>query len=387
MPEKPIVVFDLCVTNNSPSGQDILGMLGGLYQEYQFTVLSDEFDDPAPGKIEWIRVPLPAKPIFLRFMAFQWLAPRYYQRYLQQNKRPWLILGTEGEYVDCDICWAHFCHAAYLNNQWPSNKSKGLRRVARSINHRFNANREAKAFKQAKVIVVPSKGLGNEVAQTYPAFADKIVEIPNPIEIERFRRPAEFDSRPIRESFGFRDEDIVMVFIALGDFSRKGLDLLLEAISKLSTPQAKLLVVGGSSSEVKEYEQIRDRLGLSKQVAFAGFQKDVRPYLWSADLFVFPSAYETFSRIVFEASAAGLPFIATKVHGVVDVLEDGVNGWLVEREVASITPVLEEALTDKTRLREMGETAKNKVQNYDVTSCVKRWRSLLQELELTHPSK
>lgn len=386
MPKKAIAIFDLCVTNNSPSGQDILGMLQGLYQEYDFTVLSDAFDNPASDRINWVKVPLPAKPIFLRFMAFQWLAPQYYQRYLSQKGKPWLILSTEGEYVNCDICWAHFCHSAYLKHHWFLNKSKGLRRVARSINHRFNANREAKAFEKAKVIVVPSKGLGDEVKQTYPAFCDKIVEIPNPIEIERFTRPEGFDSQPIRHRYGFGKGDIVMVFVALGDFSRKGLDLLLEALSKLKQPTAKLLVVGGSLSEVKEYEQIRDKLGLSNLVAFAGFQKDVRPYLWSSDLFVFPSAYETFSRIVFEASASGLPFVATKVHGVVDLLEDGINGWLVERNLESINRVLEQALKNKETLAKMGKTAKNMVQDYDVDSCVNRWRALLRSLEETNCS-
>jgi glycosyltransferase involved in cell wall biosynthesis len=381
MQQKAVVVFDLYVTNTSPSGQDILGMLSGLYEDYDFTVFSDGFDDPSSGKIAWIRVPLPAKPIFLRFMVFQWLAPFYYQRYLKLHGKPWLVLGTEGEYVNCDISWAHFCHAAYLKHHWVVNKSRGLRRIARLINHRFNANREAKAFEKAKVIVVPSKGLGEEVAQTYPAFRNKIVEIPNPIEIEGLARPEAFDRLSIREQFGFGDRDLLMVFIALGDFSRKGLDLLLEAIAQLEQPSAKLLVVGGSQSEVKEYEQIRDKLGLSKVVAFAGFQQDVRPYLWSSDLFVFPSAYETFSRIVFEASAAGLPFIATKVHGVKDLLVDGVNGWVVEREVESISRGLQQALKEPEKLKQMGETAQKMVQDYDVDSCVARWRSLLEKLD------
>lgn len=382
MQHKAIVVFDLYVTNTSPSGQDILGMLSGLYEDYDFTVFSDGFDDPSSGKITWLRVPLPAKPIFLRFMVFQWLAPLYYQRYLQNQKKPWLVISTDGEFVDCDICWAHFCYQAYLKNQWPTSKIRGLRRVARSINYRFLSVMQAKALKRAKKIVVPSQGLANEIAETYPEFVrDKMTVIANPVEIKDFARPDRFDSSNVREKFGFEPGDIVMAFAALGDFGRKGLDLLFNVLAGLQNPRAKLLIVGGSPSEIREYEQKKSRLGLSKNVIFAGFQKDVRPYLWSSDLFVFPSAYETFSRIVFEASAAGLPFIATKVHGVEDLLVDGINGWVVEREVESITRGLQQALKEPEKLKKMGENAQKMVQDYGVDSCVSRWRSLLEKLE------
>ena len=59
-------------------------------------------------------------------------------------------------------------------------------------------------------------------------------------------------------------------------------------------------------------------------------QSDVRPYLWSSDVFVFPSLYETFSLVTYEAAASGLPIVVSQLYGVEDLLRDGDNGFLIE---------------------------------------------------------
>lgn len=376
--KRKILVFDFNVTKNSPAGSCVLDMIAGLYRDYELTVISEAFENPAPDEISWIRVPLPAKPILLRYIVFQYLAPIYYKRYYLANYgRPWLIIATQGEFVSCDISYAHFGHRAYLNNQWRSSSVKGLRFVARWINHQFNAWTEAQAFANAKVIVVPSNGLANELSQTYPLIQDKIVTLPNPVDINKFSRPEAFDQQTIRQKLGFSVDDVVILFLALGDFERKGLKLLLEAIAKLQNPHAKLLVVGGTSSVIKEYEHLRNKLGLSSHVVFVGFQANVEPYFWTSDLLVHPSAYETFCLSVFQAAAAGLPFIATRLYGVEEFLQDGVNGYLVEREVSALTQLLERVVSDKAKLAAMGAVGRNLVRNYDVLSFVIRWQSIL----------
>jgi len=381
-PEKrKIVVFDFNITKTSPAGSCILQVISGLYEDYQFTVIAEAFENPAPDKISWIRVPLPAKPLFLRYLTFQWLAPIYYKLYYLANQEaPWLVISTQGEFVNCNISYAHFGHRAYLNNQWRSSSVRGLRRVVRWINHQFNAWTEAQAFTNAKTIVVPSKGLANELSQTYPQIKEKIITVPNPVDINKFARPEAFDNRATREQLGLIVDDVVMVFVALGDFERKGLNLLLEALANLQNPNAKLLVVGGTQSVIEEYKQLQNKLGLSNRVVFAGFQTDVRPYLWSSDLFVLASIYEVFPLVALQAPAAGLPVVATKLYGVEEFLQDGINGWLVEREVSALTQVLDQALSDKAKLAQMGAVARNLVSNYDLASFVTRWQFVLDSL-------
>ncbi|HLP88553.1 MAG TPA: glycosyltransferase family 4 protein [Nostocaceae cyanobacterium] len=376
-----IVIFDFNVTKNSPIGSCVLQLVTDIYKDYQITVVADIFENPAPEEINWIRVPLPPKPVLLRYVLFQWLAPIYYRKYYRNNsgKKP-LIIASQGEFINCDISYSQFGHQAYLDNQWHTNTSKGLRRLARWMIHKFNANTEAKAFAHTQKIVVPSQGLAKELTETYPQIANKIVIIPNPVDIHKFAPPQEFNRQEMRKKFNFSANDVVMIFVALGDFERKGLNLLMESLAKLENPQAKLLVVGGTESIIQEYKQLQNQLGLANQVYFAGFQTDIRPYLWASDLLVHPSTYETFCLVVFQGCAAGLPFMATQLYGVEEFLQNGINGWQVERNLDSISTTLQQILGNKTKVIEMGKIARNMVNSYDAPIFVSRWRSIIQKL-------
>jgi glycosyltransferase involved in cell wall biosynthesis len=99
---------------------------------------------------------------------------------------------------------------------------------------------------------------------------------------------------------------------------RKGLVLVMETMNGIARSDVKLLVVGGEASSVRDYTRRAVALGIGGQVVFVGRQTQVRPFLWLADAFVFPTAYEAFSLSILEATAAGLPLIVTRVHCVED---------------------------------------------------------------------
>jgi glycosyltransferase involved in cell wall biosynthesis len=110
-------------------------------------------------------------------------------------------------------------------------------------------------------------------------------------------------------------------------------------------------------------------------VKFFGMQKDVRPFLWGADAFVLPSAYETFSLVAFEAAGAGLPVLVSRVYGVEDILTDGVAGFLIERSSSGVADGIRRfvSLTHEER-RGMGLRARQAVRAYSVDNFVEAWR-------------
>lgn len=377
MSQKSIAVFDLSITTDSPAGSCVLQILKNLSHEYHFIVFADRFDNPDSEAITWIRVPLPSKLVIARYIVFKYLAPIYYQRFIQrQSHQPDLVISTEGEFSDCDICYVHFCHRAYLNQQIL--KLSSLRGVVRFVNHHFNARAEAQSLRQAKTTVVPSLGLAHELSKTYgSAIPGAIETIPNPLNVDAFTRPDSHNSSQLRAQLGWASDDIVLAFAALGDFERKGLALVVQALSALNAPQVKLVVVGGNDALVRGYKDECDRLNLSEQVRFVGFHSDIRPYLWLSDLFVLPSAYETFSLVVFQAAIAGLPIMATQLYGVEEFLQPGVNGWLVERNQASIETALKQVVERRSQLKEMGRQAHVAASQYSVPRFVEQWQKLL----------
>ena len=376
--KKRIAIFDLSITSDSPAGSCILQLVKHLADEFQFVIFADRFENPDPQKIAWIRVPLPNKPVIARYVSFKYLAPSYYRRYAQQQGEPDLIIATEGEFSDCDICYVHFCHRAYLAEQ--PTKLSSLRDLVRFANHHFNARTEADALQKASTIVVPSQGLANQLARTYSAVKNKeVIPISNPIDVPYFTRPNSFNVQKHRQQLGFTRTDIVLVFVALGSFPRKGLDFILRALAQLNAAQLKLLVVGGNASEIETYTGLSNRLKIANRVKFIGLQTDVRPYLWLSNLFVLPSSYETFSLVTFQAAVAGLPLVTTQLYGVSELLEPGTNGWLIERNAKTIAQTLKNVIQNQHKLSSMGAAAHQSAAKYNISQFIEQWRSLITQ--------
>ncbi len=385
MRKSGIAIFDLSVTHTSPAGSCVLAEVQGLHDTYAVTVFSDRYEGVAGTDGEFVRIPLPRRPIVLRYWLFQILAPLRYWLWRASNSRPALIQTTQGQFVWADVAYAHFCHRAYLKGQWKQSTVKGLRRVLRRVNHGYNALMEGWAFRYARRIVVPSRGLQRELAREYPEVADRIEVIPNPVDLDAYVRPIDFDRSSARARQGYNEDHTVFVFVALGDFSRKGLGLILPALAGLPDgfrDGARLLVVGGGQGEITQYREMAQALGVSDKVAFAGMQQDVRPYLWASDVFVLPSAYETFSLAAAQAAAAGLPpIVSLGLYGPEDYVVHGVSGWVVRRDVDGVKHALQDAIEGRRgRLPTMSAAVQAAVQQYSEQAFVDRWNTLYTQL-------
>jgi glycosyltransferase involved in cell wall biosynthesis len=373
-----LVIFDMNISRISPAGSCVLAEIEGLYRYYDITVVAERFENPCPELIRWLRVPLPRGPVILRYVLFQFFAAAIYSMHFGFRKRPDLIQATQGQFPWCDISYAHFCHKAYLSEQWRISGVSGMRRALRWATHQFNAAMERWAFATATQIVVPSLGLAREIARTYPGIAAKIRPLANPVDLDRFLRPADFDRQAIRAKLNIEDTEAMLLFVALGDFDRKGLSILLEAMS-ISNAHAKLVVVGGNGGEIARFSSRAESFGIADRVRFVGFQDDVRPYFWAADVFTFPSAYETFCLVAIQAAAAGVPVIATQhLYGVEEFIVDGQSGWLVEREINVWATLLPKVLADRAMLVRMGQSALVVAQSYGREVFQSRWCDLLK---------
>jgi glycosyltransferase involved in cell wall biosynthesis len=193
--------------------------------------------------------------------------------------------------------------------------------------------------------------------------------------------PAGFDRQAFRHSLGIDDQDLAGLFVALGQFERKGLPLLLQALGTPGMEQFKLIVVGGEPDLIARYGEEAAKHQLSNRVKFVGMQGDVRPYLWSSDVFVFPSLYETFSLVTYEAAAAGLPIVVSQLYGVEDLLVDGDNGFLIETSVAGVRQGLERFLGLGGPARyAMGQRARQAASACSEEHFVDAWRAFYLNL-------
>ncbi len=108
---------------------------------------------------------------------------------------------------------------------------------------------------------------------------------------------------------------------------RKGLDTLLEALSRPGLENAELWIVG-EGPERAELEQLSAALGLGARVRFFGFRADRIALLRRFDAFVLPSSLEGIPRCLMEAMAVGVPVVASDIPGCNDLVSDGETGML-----------------------------------------------------------
>jgi glycosyltransferase involved in cell wall biosynthesis len=377
-----IAIFDHKMTRNNPIGSCHLAMLRGLAAEHEFTVFAVEFDNPCPEKIRFVRVPSPMRPIALTFVVYHFMAPLCYLLYrLRGGPRFDLIQALESNIVFADLLYSHFCHRMYLKNHFRKSGAKGLRGWFRWLDHQLHALMEGYTYPRAKQVVTISRGLERELKAAFPYVENKLTVLPNPVRLDRLQMPAEFDRQAFRHSLGIEDQDLVGLFVALGQFERKGLPFVLQALATPGMQRFKLIVVGGQPDLIAQYSERAAKYQVGDRVIFAGMQSDVRPYFWSVDAFVFPSLYEGFPLVTLEAAAAGLPIVVSHLYGVEDMLVDGDNGILVETSVDGVRQGLERFLSLPPSARHaMGQRARKAVSVYSEEHFVDAWRAFYLKL-------
>jgi glycosyltransferase involved in cell wall biosynthesis len=376
-----IAVFDYRVLRSNPVGSCHRALLEALCHDHEFTVFATRFDNPCPGRINWVRVPVPSRPQALLFVTYHLVAPLTYLLQLAWRRKSYdLVQLVESNLAFGDLSYVHFCHGGFLRRE--TARRTTVRGWLRWLDHRLHAMAEPWVFARIRRIVVPSQGLARELLEEYPRTAAKVDVIPNAVDLDRMRPAEGFDRRTVRSKLGIHDTDIGIVFAALGHFERKGLPLLLEGLRQLDDARFKLVVIGGQPSLVKAYQAAAGKLGVGSQVAFVGMQDDVRPFLWAGDIFALPSAYEVFPLAALEAGAAGLPLLATELDGLRDLLVDGETGYVVDRTGASIAAGLRRfgGLPDGRR-QLMGTAVRSAAQRYGLEHFIAGWTKLYAGLE------
>ena len=241
------------------------------------------------------------------------------------------------------------------------------------------------AFMAADLYLSVSRGL----VETYLAAGmppDRILEIPNGIDLGRFA-PATVHERPmLRRELRVPEGRPIIVFV--GFFSRdKQPRVLFDAwltLQERGVAAATLVFVGATRSAYFEVDDgLADGMredaaarGFGDRVVFAGQTHRVQDYFRAADLFVLPSKREGLPVALLEAMSCGLPCIATRLPGSTDtIIESGVNGLLVPGgDVGALSAAIAGLLRDPELARSMGtaarETIERRFANVDIAD---RW--------------
>jgi glycosyltransferase involved in cell wall biosynthesis len=326
-------------------------------------------------------VPGPAKPFPLAYLWFFVLGTWYVWR-----KRVGQV-HTTGAIVwnRADVSAVHYCHHAIRvkTANAPRDGSNFLRYINSRLVERLSRLAERWIYRQSitRRLVGVSEGVVREIVVHFPQMAGRVSAIPLGVDLGTFCPDPEARRR-VRAAYGLAESDFVALFVG-GDWARKGLSVAMEAVAAVEG--CHLLVVG--SGDTARFHRAASQLQAAARIHFSGISRDPAGYYAAADVFVLPSAYETFSLVTFEAAAAGLPLLVTRVSGVEEILAEGENGWFIQRDPHLISLRLHELMMNSEMRKLMGQKSRKAVTHYSWARMVNEYVSLYRELRASSSSK
>ncbi|MFJ7667235.1 N-acetyl-alpha-D-glucosaminyl L-malate synthase BshA [Lysinibacillus sp. NPDC097195] len=216
--------------------------------------------------------------------------------------------------------------------------------------------------------------------QTY-----ELIDTEKPIETiynfvdEREYRP--LDPGNLKEQFGIQEDEKVIIHVS--NFRKiKNLPHIVEAFMKIrGNMKAKLLLVGDGPEKHRVMDQVKCSPYM-KDVLFLGKQENLAELYAISDLKLLLSQQESFGLVLLEAMACGVPCIGSTVGGIPEVIEHGVDGYLVELgDTDAVADYAIQLLNDEDKLQSFREAAMRAVsEKFHSSKIVEQYEQLYEKV-------
>ena len=194
----------------------------------------------------------------------------------------------------------------------------------------------------------------------------------------QYIRSAPFDRSLLCKSLNISEKS--RIILSAGELNgNKNHSVVIKALGKIKSQDLHYLIAGIGADKEKLI-QLADRCGCSENVHFLGYRKDMISLLKCSDIFAFPSFREGLSVVLMEAMAAGVPVVASRIRGNVDLIEDGVNGFLCDPEDAEDFADKIQTLLKESELAQKFRThSLEKIKDYDKSIVAQQLRKIYCE--------
>lgn len=166
----------------------------------------------------------------------------------------------------------------------------------------------------------------------------------------------------LKEKYAITDGQFVVGIVGRIE-EGKGQWLLIEALKNFKNLDIKALIVGHTMDEayLSELKEKIKSYGIEDKVIFTGFTKEINEHFRLCDASVLATKQETFGLVVIEAMVNEVVVVATNKGGPLEIIDDGVDGLLFERDVEDLTAKLRWLYEHQDEAKKMAEKAKQKV--------------------------
>ena len=223
-------------------------------------------------------------------------------------------------------------------------------------------------FSRIICIAEPSKiNLEKQIGKT-----NKAVVIENGINVEAFKTALKCE----RSTIGCCDNDFVLTMV--GRFvDAKDQDTIIKALAKL--PQRVKLVLVGEGARLEECKRLAYEENVFDRTHFVGIRNDVPNILKGSDISLMSSHWEGLSLSSVEGMSVGIPFIASNVQGLREVVE-GAGVLFKESDPNELALIIKELMDNPEYYQHVSATCLERARKYDISNTALRYNTLYKEL-------
>ena len=228
-----------------------------------------------------------------------------------------------------------------------------------------------------KFVICPSKIVARHMKENFGVAQEKIVIINRWVDLNKFKFT------------DYRHRLNNNTIVSIGRIApAKGYEYLIESFKKLvrTNPYLILKIVGAPDKTKMNYynylKTLTKRFSLEYNVQFSGFREDVENVLKDARMLIASSIEdESFGRVIVEAFACGVPVIATRVGGFNEVIEDKVDGILVDpKDSNALTDSILSVIKDDALANGLVLNGRKKAENlYSMDKCLEQTRDVYKK--------
>ena len=172
----------------------------------------------------------------------------------------------------------------------------------------------------------------------------------------------------LRKSLGLKKDDFVMIYPAELN-KNKNQTLLLHVLHEINKEDKSVhLLLAGKDNLNGYHKKLADDLGVAKNVHFLGYRSDIPQLLQMSDLSVSASHREGLPVHLIEAMFAGLPVVTAKCRGATELVEDGVNGFVVGFDQQEFLQKIEKIRRNPSLSRQLSKQSIKLASQYDIKS-------------------
>lgn len=225
-----------------------------------------------------------------------------------------------------------------------------------------------KFVRSLDAVIAVSTMVRDETIKGFFVKKEKIFVVWNGIDTEKYMPCNKLDA--IKERYGIKNEKIIL---ALGRLEQeKGTQFAIHALPRIIKEiQDVKLVIVGSGKYLNELKYLAYKLNIERNVIFSGNISDseILMHYNLADVFITPTIrVEGLPLVIAEAMACGKPVIASNIGGIPDMVEEGVNGFLIPPgDVKALEEKILEILSNKELANKLGANARRTVlERFDI---------------------